>query len=188
VQLQLSETGKMYLDQQFPDIHFSLYQSTDIERFISCFVAHVPNQQSCEDNWLSITSEIAINFQTTLTNDFASWNIYLVFICPDPIDKHLKYRIENNRFALRKIVLNYEIAEENKEKQILDILGKTILGNDLKIDSTPVTSVIASETTEANFIQRALTDTPKIPLDGKEKSIQIRRSQIEALLKQAPQT
>ncbi|EKM5064311.1 hypothetical protein PUZ93_001309 [Cronobacter turicensis] len=188
MQLKLSEIEKKYLDQQFPNIHFSLYQSTDIEHFISCFVARVPNQQSCKDNWLNITTEIAINFQAALTSELASWNIYLVFICPEQIDKHLKYQIENNRFALRKIVLVSKIDETMWEQQILGILGRTILGDDLELGSVlDLECDIQLTTTDENFIRRALTNVSKIPLDGKEKSIQIRRKKIEELLAQVTQ-
>lgn len=185
MQLKLSEIEKKYLDQQFPDIHFSFYQSTDIEHFISCFVASVPNNQSCKDNWLNINTEIAINFQAALTSELASWNIYLVFICPEQIDKHLKYKIENNRFALRKIVLTLKIDQTTWEQQILDILGRTILGDDLELGSAlDLACAVPLITTDENFIRGALANVPKIPLDGKEKSIQIRRKQIEDLLVQ----
>lgn len=185
MQLKLSEIEKEYLDQQFPDIHFSFYQSTDIEHFISCFVARVPNHQSCKDNWLNITTEIAINFQAALTSELALWNIYLVFICPEQIDKHLKYQIENNRFALRKIVLASKIDETTWEQQIRDMLGRAILGDDLELDSAlDLACTVPLITTDDNFIRRALTNVPNIPLDGKEKSIQIRRKQIEELLVQ----
>ena len=86
---------------------------------------------------------------------------------------------------MRKIVLASKIDETTWEQQIRDMLGRAILGDDLELDSAlDRACTVPLITTDDNFIRQALTNVPNIPLDGKEKSIQIRRKQIEELLVQ----
>lgn len=179
MQLLRSDIDIQFFTGLFPGVEFSLYRSDDAGHFISCFVARFSDSKSCEKYWGEITSEIAINFQADLNNDFASWNIYLLLVCPENIDKHLKYKIENDRFALRKILVTLQKNESQSDDQIIEVLEDAILGRDLKIG---VTSSTESMPIYMSEIRKKLAAIPRIPLDGKDISIQIRRQQIAELM------
>lgn len=163
-----------FLAKQFPDIEFSLFRSDDPANFISCFVARFSNSDKCEKTWLDITSLIALEYQETLHDESAEWNIYLVILCHESMKKSLKYQIENDRFSLRKMVLDgTQYVNINKEQVIVE-LENIILGNDLKI-LRPTSAILESpDKLEGNII-RDILKGGSLPVDGKEASIQVRK-------------
>lgn len=69
-------------------------------------------------SWKEMRNFIAIEFQNTLLDEFERWNIYLFYIVKSSIRKDLKYKIENDTFSSRKIVIeekydHTEIIEEH---------------------------------------------------------------------------
>lgn len=184
MQLLRNESDIRYLTDAFPSVDFLLYQSDDPDRFISCFIAIFPDANSQPDAWLEITSLIAVNFQASLTNDFATWNIYLALVFPQPISRHLKYKIESNRFALRKMVLTLKEERLDTSNQVLKTIEDLILGNDLVIGPTPSESLPYSG---SSFVKEVISSTVAIPADTKEKSILTRKQHIAELLSRISQ-
>lgn len=92
------------------------------------FFIKVQNVNEFKNGWERITEYIASNFQINLENEFETWNIYLFFLVDKVIDKGLKYRIENDTFSSRKIVIE-------KETDYTAILNEHVLNNNLIIDS-----------------------------------------------------
>lgn len=182
--MQLSQNkGELsYLVEAFPSVDFRLYQSDDPDHFISCFIAIFPDADFHADAWLEITSLIAVNFQSSLRNDFATWNIYLGLVFSKPISRHLKYKIESNRFALRKMVLTLKYGDVT-EDQIKNIIENMILGNDLKLSTVPSNSIPYSG---SSFVREFISHTLAIPSDAKEGSILTRRKHIAELLDRIP--
>lgn len=174
-----------YLTDAFPSVDFLFCQSDDPDRFISCFIAIFPNSDPQPDAWLEITSLIAVNFQASLTNDFATWNIYLALVFPQPISRQLKYKIESNRFALRKIVLTLKEKCFETNEKVLKTVEDMILGNDL------VLGLASSESppySSSSFVREVISSTVAIPADTKEKSILTRKQHIAELLSRISQS
>jgi hypothetical protein len=179
VQLLQNDCDIRYLTDAFPSVGFRLFQSDDPDRFISCFIATFPDPDSLQDAWLEITSLIAVNFQTSLVNDFATWNIYLALVFPKPISRHLKYKIESNRFSLRKMVLTSTENNLETSDRVLKTIEDMILGNDLELGPTAYESLPYSGD---SFVREIISNTVVIPADTKEKSISARRQHIAELL------
>lgn len=180
MRLSLSNIDLEFLHSEFQSTKFELWQSTDDEHFISCFVAQFDDVDCIEGSWRKITNHIALDFQQDLKSMFATWNIYLVLIAPVEIDKHLKYKIENDRFALRKIVLSkFEILMRTKS-DMDSILGDIILGNDLVLEGSDGRK--DEKSPNDNVIYSYLSSIDPIPSDAKERSSQIRKKQIVELI------
>jgi len=121
----------LFLNETYPTRNFML-MSTGDEDAISCFVHWVDNSESLEACWSEISSLIAIEYQSNLTSIFASWNIYLVFICKTPVDRSLRYRIENDRFSMRKIIID---EKSYTDKEVIDFMNNEIFCADLDLVS-----------------------------------------------------
>ncbi|NOU94895.1 hypothetical protein GC093_16940 [Paenibacillus sp. LMG 31456] len=77
------------------------------------FSVVITDVDTLKKRWLSIINDIAVNFQSTLEKTVEIWNIYVVFIIHNKVEKELKYLIEQNKFSSRKIVLD-NIQNRNK--------------------------------------------------------------------------
>lgn len=185
MQLLQSDIDIRYLTDSFPSVDFLLYQSNDPDRFISCFVARFPDATTDLDAWLEITGLIAVNFQASLANDFATWNIYLALVFPKAISRHLKYKIESNRFALRKMILISDDGVLETNDQIADVLEDMILGKDLELGPASLESLPNSS---SSFVREVISSSVAIPADGKEKSGQTRKQHIAELLSRISQS
>jgi len=185
VQLLRSNIDIRYLTDAFPSVDFVLYQSDDPDRFISCFVARFQDVSIDPEAWLEITSLIAVNFQASLANDFATWNIYLALVFPKAVSRHLKYRIESNRFALRKMVLISDKGILETSEQTLHALEDMILGKDLELGPMDLES---RPNSSSSFVREVVSSTEMIPADGKEKSSYTRKQHIAELLSRISQS
>lgn len=178
----LPEGDVEFLAAMYPEIKFSLYRSDDETKFISCFVAQFEDEATCEKNWLNITNLIALNYQEPLDNEAAAWNIYLALVLPSTVVKNLKYRIENDRFALRKLVLDGPAYAKITELKLIDVLESAILGNDLKVSDSHQENTVETELDSANFVRDLVSKDSLIPVDGKDISIKIRKLLISELV------
>jgi hypothetical protein len=160
VQLLNSQLDTSFLTEIFPEVSFSFFQSNDSQRFISCFVARFADNDKCAECWRRITNRIAVDFQEELSNSFASWNIYLALVTPHQVDRHLKYRIENDRFALRKLMFSGREYFEGSDGPILSILEDSILGKDLELG---VAHGSALPDEGSNFVREYLANVPPVP-------------------------
>lgn len=179
MQLLRSDMNLSFLTSVTPHAKFALFRSDDDRHFISCFVAHFADNESCSQYWRTINNSIAIEYQPSLADEFASWNIYLALVTPIAMDKHLKYRLENDRFALRKIVLSGPSFASGSYDVVIAALENSILGRDLKLsldDGAPC------EPERSNPFRELLSTTHPLPLDGREKSSEVRRIRINELL------
>lgn len=82
------------------------------------------------DNWEKISEEIALKYQSKISNVVDKWNIYIVYVCQDIAKKELKNKIENNRFSNRKIVednFQTELTDENANELIIKHITNTDL-------------------------------------------------------------
>lgn len=56
--------------------------------------------------WEPLNDDIALEFQSKLTIDVESWNIYIIFLVKEQISRELKYKIEQDKFSCRKLVFD----------------------------------------------------------------------------------
>jgi hypothetical protein len=121
------------LCRSFGGVDFKLYRSTDKIQFITCFVAVFPTATSCIENWNDINSAIALVSQDVLHGDAAPWNLYLLISVPEPLPRETKYRIENDRFSSRKIIMTQSDSTGHSTDPYQITLENVILGRDLEL-------------------------------------------------------
>lgn len=102
------------------------------------------------ESWEEISDFIALYFQNDLTSEFERWNIYLFFLVPEEIDQDLKYKIENDTFSSRKILIE-------GRTDIDEIIDEYILAKSISLEFV--------EKTEKNFEPDPLIE---VILKGKE--------------------
>lgn len=102
--------------------------------------------------WTTIRNFIAFEIQSTITDDFSKWNFYLFFRIKETLDKELKYKIENDTFSSRKIVVDFK-SDMNQ------VIKDHIINSDLEIQKTE-----ARKVTVANFEKNIILENA---LNGK---------------------
>lgn len=86
-----------------------LREKNEKEYNISVFTINIDNEDELATVWEEISQEIALYYQSEyLEKDIEIWNIYLFFLCPQKVSKDLKFKIENNKYSSRKIVVFFE--------------------------------------------------------------------------------
>jgi len=110
---------------RYPDIQIELEEINPPD-FIPIFFILFSNDKQLTETWSDLNLYIAVNFQTILESEFSTWNIYLFFMLPSPVKKSLKYKIENDTFSSRKIVIESEITHQN-------IISEHILNDNLQV-------------------------------------------------------
>lgn len=114
------------LKEKFNGFSFK-YKEIEYCGKIPVFFIHVNCEEEIfSDKWSEIVDFIAVNFQTSLKEEFSVWNIYLFFITKSHISVSLKYQIENDTFSSRKIL----IEDESSQDKIIEL---NIINKDLNI-------------------------------------------------------
>ena len=91
---------------------------------IYIFQVTVDNQKEIIKYYEAITASIAIEFQAELEKAIEKWNIYLVFTCKENVDWKIKQKVEQDKYAVRKIIWDSLNEEELNSK---DYLRKRLL-------------------------------------------------------------
>jgi hypothetical protein len=107
------------------------FKSVEYSGLISLFIVQVPTPDLLSMNWDKISGTIAAYYQPYLNNDFEKWNIYIMYVSSAKIPQHLKYKIENDRFSSRKIVVD-QFTKELNDVSIADLIIGHITNKDLQ--------------------------------------------------------
>lgn len=91
---------------------------------IYIFQVIVNNQNEIENYYATITASIAVEFQTKLKKAIEKWNIYLIFECEETVDWKIKAKVEQDKYAVRKMIWDDLSGKELENK---DYLKKRLL-------------------------------------------------------------
>jgi len=100
---------------------------------ISVFSFLFETEDYLNDNWGKITSSIASYYQSAFENEeneFERWNIYILFLVKNSVGIQLKYKIENDKFSSRKIVVDNINANLDVDF-VTSLIAKHIINSDL---------------------------------------------------------
>ena len=109
-----------------------MLRSDDPLSFISCIVCVCETAQEIIENWKSIQNMVAVYHQHS--GVFDAWNTYLAFASVESIPVWEKYEIENNKFSVRKIVLD-DFQQTPSLDQLIIELENQLLGSDLNLEN-----------------------------------------------------
>lgn len=96
---------KEKLKDQFPTINVR-YREVPIGKGLA-HAFHIPisSSEELQERWRELSNFIALHFQREIEINFEQYNLYLFFEVPEEIEKDLKYKIENDIFSSRKIII-----------------------------------------------------------------------------------
>lgn len=82
--------------------------------------------------WENVSSAVSMCYQADIKdeNEFEKWNLYIIYVCYDKVDKELKAKIENNKFSSRKIVEDNQI-DKLTDEVVNKLIIKHITNTDL---------------------------------------------------------
>lgn len=95
------------------------------------FTVIIQDETELNNIWKRVTADIALYFQSELELDIEIWNIYIVFICKNSISKELKYKIEQNKYSTRKLVME-RVKFPLSIKDIHSILDKKLFNIEIE--------------------------------------------------------
>lgn len=136
---QLKEQVTIYLNDLFPGVKIFITH-VKYEGLISVFFVMPQNHQQLAELWIEISSAIAMYYQTKLNTDFEIWNLYVFYVLKSPIERGLKYRIENDPISSRKVVID-NFTEELTESTISPIITQHITNINLNITAQQPSSI-----------------------------------------------
>jgi len=99
---------------------------------VNAFCLVFENESDLKEQWEDIAD--VLNYEYLSANDtteFERWNNYLIFVVTDETSLETKYEIENDKFYMRKLVIDFSIGniEMLKEKTITFLNNKLLLRN-----------------------------------------------------------
>lgn len=123
--------GVEFLQEEFEQFKFELY-STYLKGnlFLSCIVCWSNSVDDTINLWREVQSIISVNYQPQV--EYARWNIYLVFLNQDKLAIDDKYKIENDKYSVRKIVLD-GLSNLPSISEVEGIINTELLGADMKL-------------------------------------------------------
>jgi hypothetical protein len=148
-----------------------MLRSDDRLSFISCIVCVCETANVMIENWQSIQNMVAVYHQQS--GEFEAWNMYLAFASLESIPVWEKYEIENNKFSVRKIVLD-DLQQTSNLNQLIIELENQLLGADLTLE-TQKFQVKDNLLSLENYYRGA-------PLDSKSESREKRALMIDKLI------
>lgn len=153
---------------EFKEIEFFYFESNN-GGFIGCITASFDNSDKAIQLWNAIQSMTAAYLKPQ--GNYAKWNLYFAIFCVGKMPISNKYKIQNDKFALRKIIYDgFDNLPNVSEIQCA--LNKAILGTDLEIVEFSIDQV-------KEELDVALTHVIKdLPLDMTAVSKETRRNAI----------
>ncbi|WP_339178554.1 ABC-three component system middle component 1 [Paenibacillus sp. FSL H8-0317] len=107
---------KLELDSQQSLEHLLCWEKKDPNFSFYIFSIQFHSNVQLEEMWKKINNIIATYFQSNLNKNVEKWNIYLFFFVVDKVSRDVKYKIEQDKYCSRKIIIdsNEEWLDENK--------------------------------------------------------------------------
>lgn len=122
MEFDLFEEGKALLrnDDNLEWINkITCWEKKELGYNIYIFQVIVNNQEEIEKYYESITASIATDFQTELDKAIEKWNIYLVFECKESIDWKIRLKVEQDKYAVRKVIWDNLKEDELNDKEYI---------------------------------------------------------------------
>ena len=137
MEFELYEEGKKLLKNE-DNIEWidkiTCWVKKELEYNIYIFQVIVANEEEIIKYYEAITASIAIDFQSVLEKAIERWNIYLIFQCNDSINWQTRLKIEQNKYAVRKMIWDNLREEELNDKEYL---RKRLFGFEIKENAKP---------------------------------------------------
>jgi phosphate uptake regulator len=123
-------SNKLNLDYQLDDI--IIVETPYIDNIFLCILS-VSSEVKLIELWDILNSVVSSELSKDFKNDFQMWNFYLFYLCKEEVGVELKYKIINNKFSSRKVVIDK--FDKKIDKQVVEgIISEYIVGSDILLD------------------------------------------------------
>ncbi len=125
--LKINDILSTHFLKEFPGVGFDYEYLTMEKGHMHAFLITVDKESTLSESWRRITNDVALHIQNQISDKFEKWNFYVFFILSHTISSDLKYKIENDTFSSRKIVIESIMSNAG-------IIQAHILNDNLKDD------------------------------------------------------
>lgn len=178
---QVSNLDLIFLENEFFECEFQCFDMCITSNdFITAFTCITNNNKTLDSNWEQISSLICAEYQTKLDDEFSRWNIYLVFLSSQPVENKIKYEIENDKFAVRKIIID-NLKDELDDNKIIELLNERILSSDVLLNNPDVPVPSDNQNFQLSELTNRLLSS-KLPLENTIRDKQERSAWLDSEL------
>ncbi|MGK3117230.1 hypothetical protein QZH44_05935 [Pseudomonas corrugata] len=161
-----------FLSSRFENMRFRLYVSDDSISYISCIACLCDSSAGIVESWSAIQNYVSGYYQPP--GELAVWNIYLAFFCVDKFPLWDKYEIENDKYAVRKIILDGQ-GELPSDAEVIESLSRHLLGADLVLEDSSLEPPQELSMSLEAYVRGA-------PLDSKVESKEARARMVNNII------
>ena len=139
---------------------------------ITVFCCQTATLKHLTSEWMDINALVATDYISNIENEFSRWNTYLLFTCVEKIPNSLRYEIENNKFAMRKLVMG-NVSELLDDVQQVDVLNKKLLLTEVMLSKKSFKKInpLSFSTMTSSLLETALPPgQTKKNVDDKRKN------------------
>lgn len=147
-----------FLESDFKNADFKLFASDDALCYLSCIVCCFKTGEELASKWRVVQNLVSGYYQPS--SELALWNIYLVFFCTESLTAWEKYEIQNDKYAVRKVVLD-GMNKFPDTAQTETILNNHLLGADLQLTKNSEKKEITQSLTMTEYVRGAPLELDK---------------------------
>ena len=153
-----------FLAETYP-ASFTSFKMTTFRGDIGAFFFYFNSAAELEKSWNKISGNIAGLYQATLADNFTKWNIYIFYLCGEPLTLQSKYKIINDRFSSRKIVAD-SFTRDVDEITLADLIMEYITNSDIFHSNTPRENLPGSDYSSTSIVWETIKDIQLRPGKG----------------------
>ncbi|CAI8897975.1 DUF4304 domain-containing protein [Pseudomonas chlororaphis] len=161
-----------FLSSRFENMSFRLYVSDDAISYISCIACSCDTSAQIVESWNAIQNYVSGYYQPP--GELGVWNVYLAFFCVEKFPLWEKYEIENDKYAVRKIILD-DLEGLPSDDRIIESLSRQLLGADLVLEESVLEPAREVSMSLEKYIRGA-------PLDSKVESKEMRARMVNNII------
>lgn len=104
------------------EIYYWTKEVNSTNRKYNChiFSFEIKDEVCLSNEWEGIVATLASDFQADLDSKIERWNVYVVFVLANEIISDLKYKIEQDKYSSRKLVLDGQNI--NSEGDLIQVI------------------------------------------------------------------
>lgn len=125
------------LISKWDDVEFYAYEALFYSKArMCCICCFAKDTDFIENYWCDVMDLVTTEYMTKSLDSFELWNLYLVFISQDELKKSIQYKIENDKFSMRKLYIQLVDSTtcSDLNLRILQSLNKKLLLDDIVIE------------------------------------------------------
>lgn len=114
------DEAKLLIEDKI-EINHLMYKYSGSDYTINVFSHVFDDENDLKETYQLLNNNLALEFQSKLEKDIEKWNLYLFLFSKKNVSKHIKFEIENNKYATRKYVYgNLKDSELSGQREIIE--------------------------------------------------------------------